>query len=163
MTNINIKTSGDWLNNKVRDKRFVVWAKCQCNSAFDVFRGGPRYKTAMNCKVKLPNTLSTQKSTEWQTVDAVIYNEDTSKLAAFIINPETSSDKRKRLEAMVGWKTPCLGIDFSEVPDRLTYRFRSIPLRMCFACTNKAIHKRRWYYARIAFMRWKMNCRFIYK
>ena len=147
---------------KVKDKRFVIWAKCTCKSAFNVFRGGPQYSIVQHCNVKLPALLSKDLPTPWCTVDAVVYNQSTSKVAAMILNPLSVADKRTRLEAMVGWRCPvvCLPPAIWNTPH---FRYQSVPTRMCQPCVMRAWHEHRWKSARRAFHRWKSNCRFVYQ
>lgn len=87
-----------------------------------------------------------------------------NRVAAFIF--EERPDIPGDLEAVGGWSCPVLEMSADDIcllnQRGGKARFQSRRARKCPTCIRKSLHESRWRAARVAFHRWKKNCRFVY-
>ena len=137
------------------DERLVVWSKCKCGTSFTSFRGHKGIVAAENC-LMIAHEIRCR----------VILFDSTRKnrVAAFIFAEGAAVPHG--LESVGGWPCPVLELadsDFALTGKRKgPCRFQSLRPRACPNCMRSSLDTLKWRTARIAFHRWKRNCRFIY-
>jgi len=136
------------------DSRFVIWSKCRCGSAFNVFRGHRDIIAVLNCELKGFNAVCDM---------ALFDRRHNNRVCAFLF--KASSFVPPGLEGVGGWPCPVFQLsddDFACIKAHPQSRFASLLERPCARCIAHTLYCHKTRTARAAFHRWKSNCPFLY-